>query len=72
MPKLPKTFTDNLDAIARGLHGRPIEANFARDWKISDKDAKDLLQYLFDTNMIAMKWLPEKRRLCFIKKELVN
>jgi MarR-like DNA-binding transcriptional regulator SgrR of sgrS sRNA len=72
MPKLPKTFTDNLAAIAAGLHGKPIESNFAREWKISDKNAKDLLQYMHDTGMIAMKWLPERGALCFIKKELPN
>jgi hypothetical protein len=72
MPKLPETFTDNLEAIARGLHGRPIETNFAREWKIEEKDAVQLLQYMYDTNLITMKWLPEKRALCFIRKELPN
>ncbi|WP_316811452.1 hypothetical protein [Pedobacter heparinus] len=72
MPKLPKSFTDNLEAIAKGLHGRPISANFAREWKIAEKEATEMLQYLSDTNMIDIKWLPEKSALCFIKKELPN
>lgn len=70
--KIPKGFSGNLEAIAAGLHGRPIESNFSREWKIAEKDATELLQYMHDTGMIGIKWLPEKSALCFIKKELAN
>ena len=67
-PKLPEAFTDNLEAIAAGLHGRPVNVNFAHEWKITDKDCKDLLEFMHQSGMIGITWLPEKNARCFVKK----
>lgn len=67
-PKLPEAFADNLEAIAAGIHGRPLCTDFAREWKISDVDAKNLLEYMDSIGLIGVKWLPEKQALCIVKK----
>lgn len=72
VPKLPAHFTENLAKVAKGLHQKPIHTNFVKKWSISEEEASALLQYLFDTGMITMKWLPEHRTLCFLEKELLN
>ena len=68
-PKLPKAFAGNLAAIATGLHRRPINADFSSEWKITAKDCKDLLEFMYQNGMISITWIPEKQALCFIKKE---
>ena len=70
--KLPKGVTENLDAISRKLHGKPLSTSFAAGLKITEEDAQDLLQYLYDIGMITLKWLPEKGQLCIIRRQMVN
>lgn len=73
LPNLPKAFADNLEAIAAGIHGRPLRTDFAREWKISNADAKNLLEYMDSIGLIAVTWLPEKQALCIVKKDyLIN
>lgn len=66
MPKLSKEFLDNLMEIAAGLHGRPINVNYAEEWKISEVNSKLLLEYLYKTGIIEITWLPEQQQMCFI------
>jgi hypothetical protein len=66
--KLPKQFADNLEQIATGLHGRPINLDYAAEWKISHVNAVLLLEYMYKTGVIEITWLPEKQQMCFIKK----
>lgn len=72
MPKLPKRITDNLYGAAAVVQGRVLGANFASDWKLSNDDARDLLQYLYDIDYITLRWSKEKRTLLFLRKELPN
>ncbi|MBE9599552.1 hypothetical protein [Pedobacter sp. MC2016-24] len=72
MPTLPKHFTDSMEKVANQVHGRSISDKFAKEWNISEEQSSALLQYLFDTGAITMKWLPEKGQLCFLKNELPN
>ena len=72
LKKLPKGITENLDAISRELHGKPLTTGFAKGLNIKEEDAKDLLQYMHDIGMITLKWIPEKGRLCIIRKQMVN
>lgn len=66
--KLPDSFTDNLDFIAQGLHGRPITVDYAQEWKISEANAKLLLEYLYRSGRVEIAWLPEMQELCYVKK----
>ena len=72
LKKLPKGITENLDAISRKLHGKPLSRGFARELKIDEQDAHDLLQYMYDIGMITIKWIPEKGQLCVIRRQMVN
>lgn len=72
LKKLPKGVTENLDAISRQLHGKPLSTGFAKELKIGEQDAQDLIQYMYDIGMITLKWIPEKGRLCVIRKQMVN
>lgn len=72
LTKLPKGITENLDAISRRLHGKPLSTGFAKELNISEEDEKDLLQYMYDIKMITLKWIPEKGRLCIIRRQMVN
>jgi hypothetical protein len=72
LKKLPKGVTENLDAISRRLHGRPLSTGFAKEQNISEEDARDLIQYMYDIGMITLKWIPEKGQLCIIRKQIVN
>ena len=71
LKKLPKGVIENLDAISRRLHGKPLSTGFARELKLDEQDARDLLQYMCDIGMITLKWLPEKG-LCVIRRQMVN
>jgi hypothetical protein len=72
MPKLPEHLTDNLEKVRRGLFRKPINSNFAKEWKVSEEEAQALLEYFFDAGMIELKWLPEKNALCFVEQKLLN
>lgn len=72
LPKLPKHFTDSLQKVVKRIHGRSISNDYAKEFNLSKDEASALLQYLFDTGMVTMKWLPEQNSLCFIEKELSN
>lgn len=67
MPKLPKQFKDNIEQIAAGLHGRPISIDWAAEWKISHANCILLLEYLYKTGIVEIKWLPEQQQMCFYK-----
>jgi hypothetical protein len=66
--KLSKEFTANLEQIATGLHGRPITIDFAAEWKISEANAKLLLEYMYQSGLVEIAWLNEMQELCYIKK----
>lgn len=69
--KLTKEFTENLEQIATGLHGRPITIDWAREWKISEASAKLLLEYMYQSGSVEIAWLNEMQELCYIKKSSV-
>lgn len=72
LKKLPVGITEKLDLISRELHGKPLSTDFAKGLNITEEDAQDLLQYMHDIGMITLKWIPERGRLCVIKKQMVN
>lgn len=67
-PELPKQFKNNLMQIAEGLNGRPINCDFADEWKISAANCMLLLEYLYKTGIVEISWLPEQQQMCFIRK----
>lgn len=67
-PALLKEFMESLEYIAKGLHGRPITKDFASEWKISEANAKLLLEYLYRSGRVEIAWLPEMQELCYVKK----
>ena len=69
-PELPRQFADNLEQIATGLHGTPITIDFAAEWKISEANAKLLLEYLYQSGLVEIAWLNEMQELCYIKRSL--
>ncbi|MNL61182.1 hypothetical protein D3C87_1850730 [compost metagenome] len=71
-PKLPESFTDNLEAIATGIDGWPITTDFADEWKVTEKNARDLIEYMYAINLITVKWLPEKQTLCVVRKDIIK
>lgn len=66
--ELPKQFKDNLMQIAEGLNGRPINCDFASEWKISVANCTLLLEYLYKTGIIEITWLQEHQQMCFVRK----
>ncbi|MDR6782701.1 hypothetical protein ABIE26_000812 [Pedobacter africanus] len=67
-PALSKEFMENLECITEHLHGRPITIDFASEWKISEANAKLLLEYLYQRGRVEIAWLPEMKELCYVKK----
>lgn len=65
---LSKEFMESLEYIAENLHGRPITIDFAREWKVSEANAKLLLEYLYQSGRVEITWLPEVQELCYVKK----
>lgn len=65
--KLPTSFTDNLAEIAEGLHGRPVNIDYAGEWNISASNATLLLDFMYKTGIIEITWLAEQQQMCFIK-----
>ena len=67
-PALSKEIIEKLEYIAENLHRRPITLDFASEWKISEANAKLLLEYLYRSGRVEIAWLPEMQELCYVKK----
>ncbi|MBB5440086.1 hypothetical protein HDC92_003784 [Pedobacter sp. AK017] len=68
MPKLSKSFMDELVVLADGVHGRPFSTNFAPEWEVSVYEARYLLQLMLEKDMITIKWQPEKEELYYVRE----
>ncbi len=65
--KLSREFLKNVEAIADGLHGRPINTDWPTEWKVSVEHAMLLLEYLYKSGRVEIVWLPEQQQMCFVK-----
>lgn len=70
--ELPQSFTDNLDFIADGLHGRPINTDFCTEWKIGAANTNLLLEYMVKTGIVEVLWMPEQQEFCYAKTGLIK
>lgn len=67
--KLPESFIENLEFIAKGLHGRAITDDFAAEWKVGADSAMLLLEYMVKTALIEVVWVAEQQEFCYAKTE---
>ncbi len=67
-PELSESFLKNLEQIAEGLNGRPINTDFSAEWKLSAANVMLLLEYMYKSGVIEIVWRAELQTFCFMKK----